>query len=194
MIKGLVLSFVLLSIILSFFAIDFWYLKYYDRERKSGKGWSWDYTLFTVAISLVVVLQPYLIPWLGWTTTLLWGLLLQIIGILLVLLSLLVHIWARRHLQRFYTERVEIQQDHRVINSGPYGMVRHPIITTFFGLAIGVFLINPALPTLIIVFYTFWDFLGAAKQEEELLSRNLPDYPAYMAKTPRFLPRIKGKP
>jgi len=191
MIKGFYLSLAMLAIMLVFFTMDFWYMNRYDRERESGKGWSWDYTLFTIAMALIVILQPWLTPWLGWTTTLRWGLVLQIFGSILVLLSFGLHIWARRHLRRFYTERVEVQQDHQVVNTGPYAMVRHPVFTSFFLMAIGLFLLNPALITLAIMFYTFWDFSRAAQQEEELLSKTLPDYTAYMAKTSRFLPRLR---
>ena len=191
MIKGFYLSLAMLAIMLVFFTMDFWYMNRYDRERESGKGWSWDYTLFTIAMALIAILQPWLTPWLGWTTTLRWGLVLQIVGSILVLLSFGLHIWARRHLRRFYTERVEVQQDHQVVNTGPYAMVRHPVFTSFFLMAIGLFLLNPALVTLAIMFYTFWDFSRAAQQEEELLSKTLPDYTAYMAKTSRFLPRLR---
>jgi protein-S-isoprenylcysteine O-methyltransferase Ste14 len=194
MVKGLYLSLILLSIVLVFFTIDFWYMSRYDRERETGKGWSWDYTLLILTMTAVIILQPYFFAWLGWTTPLFWGFVIQIIGCLLAVLSFIVHIWARHHLKHFYTERVEIQHRHQVINTGPYAMVRHPIITTFFGLAIGVFLINPSLPTLLMLLYTFWDFFHAAQQEEELLSKTLPEYAAYMEKTPRFLPRIIGKP
>ncbi len=191
MIKGFYLSLAMLAIMLVFFTMDFWYMNRYDRERESGKGWSWDYTLFTIAMALIVILQPWLAPWLGWTTTLRWGLVLQIVGSILVLLSFGLHIWARRHLRRFYTERVEVQQDHQVVNTGPYAMVRHPVFTSFFLMVMGLFLLNPALVTLAIMFYTFWDFSRAAQQEEELLSKTLPDYTAYMAKTSRFLPRLR---
>ena len=193
MIKGFNLSLVMLAVVLFFFTMDFWYLNRYDRERESGKGWSWDYTLLIIAMSLVVILQPWLIPQLGWTTTLLWGSVLQIIGSISVLLSFGLHIWARQHLRRFYTERVEVQQGHQVINTGPYAVVRHPIITTFFGLAIGVFLINPSLPTLAAMIYTFGDFLNAARKEEQLLLDALPEYATYMAETPPFLPRLWKK-
>lgn len=191
MIKGFYLSLVMLAIVLLFFAIDFWYMNRFDREREAGKGWSWDYTLFAMTVSSVVILQPWLFPWLGWTTPRFWGLALQIGGSILILLSFGLHIWSRRHLRRFYTERVEVQRNHQVINSGPYAMVRHPVFTSFFILVIGLFLINPALTTLVVIFYTFWDFSRAAKQEEELLSKTLPNYTTYMARTSRFLPRLR---
>lgn len=191
MINGIGLSLVIFVIVFSFLAMDFWYMHRYDRERESGKGWSWDYTLFTIVMSLVVILQPWLVPSLGWTTTASCGLGLQVIGGILVILSFGLHIWSRRHLRRFYTERVEIQQRHHVINTGPYAVVRHPVFTSFFMMVIGIFLINPALTTLTVMSYTFWDFSRAAQQEEELLSKTLPDYIAYIEKTSRFVPRLR---
>jgi len=190
MISGIALSLILFGIVLIFFAIDFWYMTRFDRERESGKGWSWDYTFYIAILGLVVILQPWLLPWFGWSTSSTSGLVLQIPGIALVVLSFGLHIWARQHLRRFYTERIEIQEGHQVIRTGPYALMRHPIITTFFGLAIGVFLINPSLPTLTAVIYAFWDFLRAAKQEEQLLLKTLPEYDAYMKDTPPFLPRL----
>ena len=93
------------------------------------------------------------------------------------------------HLQQYYAERVEVQPEHKVINTGPYALMRHPVITSFFGIATGLFLINPALTTLFALAYTIWDFSRAALQEEDLLSRTLPGYADYPRHTPRYLPR-----
>jgi protein-S-isoprenylcysteine O-methyltransferase Ste14 len=41
--------------------------------------------------------------------------------------------------------------------------------------------------------YALWDFSHAALREEKLLSASLPDYTAYMQRTPRFLPRLWRK-
>lgn len=193
MIKGLTLSLILLGVVLIFFAIDFWYMRRFDRERESGKGWSWDYTLLIAGMTLIIILQPWLLPRLGWSAPTVWGLAIQVAGIILVILSFTLHIWARRHLRRFYAERVEVQEGHRLVDTGPYALMRHPIITTFFGLAVGVFLLNPSLPTLAAIIYTFWDFTGAANKEEQLLLATFPHYADYMSRTPPFLPRIIWK-
>src|SRR6185436_11374219 len=117
-----------------------------------------------------------------------WGLFVQIGGALLVLASLALHIWSRVHLQHFYAERVEVQPEHQVIETGPYQLMRHPVITSFFGIAAGLFLVNPAIPTFAALLYTIWDFSRAARQEEELLTKTLPGYADYARRTPRFLP------
>ncbi|MGE5643101.1 MAG: methyltransferase family protein, partial [Byssovorax cruenta] len=115
-----------------------------------------------------------------------------ILGAILVLVALALHIWSRVHLRQFYAERVEVQPEHQVIDSGPYAWMRHPVITSFFGIAIGLFLINPSPLTLLALLYTIWDFGRAARQEEELLTRTLPGYSDYARRTPRFLPRLRS--
>ena len=191
MIKGIALSVILTIIIALFYIMDFYFMSRHDTARKKeGKGWSWDYTLFTMGMGAIVLLQPILFPALGWSSDTALGTGIQILGGLSVLLSFILHIWSRRHLRHFYTERVEIQPEHKVIDTGPYAYVRHPLITSFLLLAGGIFLINPAATTLLIVIYGVWTFTGSAKEEEKVLSENVPGYAEYLRHTPRFLPRL----
>ena len=192
MIYGYPLSLLLLFVVLIFYAIDFAFLTRYDRERESGKGWAWDYTLLTVAGALLVILQPWLLPSLGLTVDAGWGLAIQIVGLASCIFSFAIHVWARLHLQKFYAERVEVQSDHRVIQSGPYAFVRHPVIASFFLLGFGLLLLAPAITTLLAFIYVLWDFTRAARQEEELLARTLPGYTDYMRRVPRFFALRRG--
>jgi len=177
--------------ILLFYTMDFILIRRYDKKRQaSGSGRSWDFTYFIFAMVAVLVLQPIFLSFLSYRTDATWGLVVQIIGGLLILTSLALHIWSRGHLQHYYAERVEVQPEHKVIDTGPYKLVRHPVITSFFGIATGLFLINPALTTLAALIYTIWDFTRAATQEEDLLTKTLPGYEDYTRRTPRFLPRL----
>lgn len=191
MLLGIAQSVATLLTIILFYAMDFALIRRYDAKRQaSGSGRSWDFTFFIFAMVAMLVLQPILLPILGLHTGQSWGLWMQGFGITIITLSLILHIWSRAHLQHFYAERVEVQPKHRVITSGPYALVRHPVITSFFGISLGLFLINPALTTLATLLYTLWDFTRAARQEEDLLTQTLPGYAAYARQTPRFLPRI----
>jgi protein-S-isoprenylcysteine O-methyltransferase len=116
--------------------------------------------------------------------------LIQVVGAIVILSALALHVWSRIHLQHFYAERVEVQPEHKVIDTGPYALMRHPVITSFFGIAAGLFLINPSPLTFAALLYTIWDFSRAARQEESLLSETLPGYADYARHTPRFLPRF----
>jgi protein-S-isoprenylcysteine O-methyltransferase Ste14 len=191
MVLGLPQSIATLLTILLFYAMDFLLIHRYDKQRQaSGSGRAWDFTLFIFAMVAMLVLQPLFLPILSFRTTQSWGLAIQIPGAIAILSALALHIWSRAHLQQFYAERVEVQPEHRVVDTGPYRLVRHPVIASFFGIAAGLFLINPALTTLGTLLYTIWDFRRAAQQEEELLSQTLPGYADYAGRTPRFLPRL----
>ncbi|HET9909022.1 MAG TPA: isoprenylcysteine carboxylmethyltransferase family protein [Anaerolineales bacterium] len=193
MLTGLIQAVITLLTVGIFYTIDSVLIRHYDRHRQaSGSGRAWDFTLFIFAMVAALVLQPILLPIISFRTDQLWGLAAQVLGILTIIGSFALHIWSRAHLQHFYAERVEVQPEHKVIDTGPYALMRHPVITSFFGIATGLFLINPALTTLAALLYTVWDFMSAAKAEEDLLTKTLPGYADYARRTPRFLPRLGG--
>ncbi len=45
------------------------------------------------------------------------------------LLGIVFAWWARIHLGRLWSSAITLKQDHRIIDTGPYGLVRHPIYT-----------------------------------------------------------------
>lgn len=48
-------------------------------------------------------------------------------GIFLIAIGLGIAVRARRHLGKYWSGRITLKVDHRLIQSGPYGRVRHPI-------------------------------------------------------------------
>jgi protein-S-isoprenylcysteine O-methyltransferase Ste14 len=49
--------------------------------------------------------------------------------VVVVLAGLLFTWWARIHLGRLWSSSVTRKADHHVVDTGPYGIVRHPIYT-----------------------------------------------------------------
>src|SRR5512138_2562266 len=99
MLLGIPQSLATLLTILLFYAMDFVLIRRYDRKRQaSGSGRAWDFTFFIFASVAVLVLQPILFPQLSFTTTELWGLWLQMLGVIVILCSLALHFWSRVHL------------------------------------------------------------------------------------------------
>ncbi len=79
--------------------------------------------------------------------------------------------------------------DHGELRTnGLYRWVRHPIYSGVIALAIGVSIRSAswgvALASLVLVGW----FMAKARFEEQHLRRRYPDYAAYAAKTPRFVP------
>ena len=50
--------------------------------------------------------------------------------------------WARRHLGRNWSMRVEIKVNHELVRTGPYRLLRHPIYTAVVGMCAGTTLIS----------------------------------------------------
>lgn len=100
--------------------------------------------------------------------------------------------WAIVHLGRFFTVNVAIASDHRVVNDGPYRLVRHPSYTgsllEFLGLAVlltnwlaGAALFLPVLAGL----------LWRMRIEEQALQASLgAPYVTYMQRTKRLIPFV----
>ncbi|HEY1631502.1 MAG TPA: isoprenylcysteine carboxylmethyltransferase family protein [Rhizomicrobium sp.] len=98
--------------------------------------------------------------------------------------------WARIHLGRLWSGRITRKEGHRIIDSGPYGIVRHPIYTGIIIAAIAT-AAEKATPLAIIgaalLYAGYW---MKARLEERFLSEELgPDaYAAYRARMPMLLP------
>ena len=159
MFVGICQSVATLAAIAAFYLVDLFFILRYDRRRRAqGSGRSWSFTIMALAAGALLVLQPVVLPWLSLRLDAWWGALVQVTGLVLVSGALLLHAWSRIHLQQFYAERVELQPEHRLVDTGPYAHVRHPLFTAYFSFVTGLLLINPALPTLLVALYTYWDF------------------------------------
>jgi protein-S-isoprenylcysteine O-methyltransferase Ste14 len=98
--------------------------------------------------------------------------------------------WARIHLGRLWSSVIARKQDHRIVASGPYGLVRHPIYTGLIAALIAS-AIAEATPTAlggaVLLALGFW---VKARGEERFLSAELgaETYAAYRRRVPMLLP------
>lgn len=187
MIDGVQLSILMGICFVAFYTLNFILIARYAGQRQN-RSWKLSYTLMAFGLIVLLTLQPVLLPWLGVRSAARWAMGIQIVGLLFIVASLSLQLWARLHLGRFYAERAEVQPGHRLISSGPYAYMRHPLFTSYFLFGIGLFLIAPSVLTLTICIYIFWDFSHAAIKDEKVMAENMPEYKAYMQRTPRFFP------
>jgi protein-S-isoprenylcysteine O-methyltransferase Ste14 len=117
---------------------------------------------------------------------------LWILGWAIGLAGFAVRFTAKRTLGRFFTVRVQLQKDHEVVDTGLYGLVRHPLYLGFILEWMGPPLIlgSPTgflcttLPITIGV-------LQRIPREEALLLEGLGQkYRDYMARTKRLIPGV----
>jgi isoprenylcysteine carboxyl methyltransferase (ICMT) family protein YpbQ len=101
--------------------------------------------------------------------------------------------WARIHLGRFWSNAITHKEDHRIIDTGPYGVVRHPIYTgQIIGfLATGIAIGNwAAMLGCILIPLGEWQ---KARMEERFLTVELGAdvYGPYCRRVPMIVPFLK---
>ena len=100
-------------------------------------------------------------------------------------------VWAREHLGTNWSRSVTIKQDHQLIVTGPYAVVRHPIytgiLTGFLGMTLAVAEIRG-----IVAFVLVSLVLGAKLRLEEQWMRTQfgAPYEAYSRRTAAVVPFV----
>ena len=113
-----------------------------------------------------------------------WGL------IAIVVLALAFTWWARLYLGRLWSSSVTKKAHHRVVDTGPYAIVRHPIYTGLIAAIAATAIFKGDLAGLagaVLMTFGFW---LKAKLEERFLREQLgaDAYDAYRRRVPMLLP------
>ena len=98
--------------------------------------------------------------------------------------------WARAHIGRLWSGGMHLMTGHRVVDTGPYRLVRHPIYTAFIGAAWSFALLSPTPLRLGGAIVLTLTMVLKSRAEEALLRRELgvEAYDAYAARTPALIP------
>ena len=99
--------------------------------------------------------------------------------------------WARLHLGRLWSATVTRKAEHRVVDSGPYAVVRHPIYTGIIVAALATAADRgTALGWVGAALMTCGWYLKA-RLEERFLGADLPGYPEYARRVPMLVPFLR---
>jgi protein-S-isoprenylcysteine O-methyltransferase Ste14 len=98
--------------------------------------------------------------------------------------------WARVHLGQLWSGTITLKSGHRVVDTGPYRLVRHPIYTGLILSALATALEKATLlafGAVVLITFGFW---LKARFEEGFLRAELgrEAYDAYAAQTPMLIP------
>jgi protein-S-isoprenylcysteine O-methyltransferase Ste14 len=146
---------------------------------------------FTFLIAIVLLSTTriplrwlYLQPW----PTGLWPFWL---GATVLVAGLLLAVWAREHLGSNWSRSVTIKQDHQLITTGPYAMVRHPIYTGilagFLGTAIALSEMRGFI-VLALIFLILW--VKLRMEEQWMRSEFGETYATYAHQTAALVPYL----
>jgi protein-S-isoprenylcysteine O-methyltransferase Ste14 len=115
-----------------------------------------------------------------------------VVGFAVLVAGIALRVWSIQTLGRYFTYVVSVQAGQRVIEDGPYRLLRHPSYTGLL-LAFGGtgLLLDNWLALALIVLIPLAAVLARIRAEEATLGRELGDvYRAYAARTDRLVPRV----
>ena len=113
-----------------------------------------------------------------------------------VLGGLLFTWWARIHLGRLWSSSVTRKADHLVVDTGPYGIVRHPIYTGIIVASIATAAMRGTAFAWVGFGLMTAGWVVKARLEEEFLREQLgaDAYGAYARRVPMLLPLVGRRP
>lgn len=150
---------------------------------------------FSVVLILLMSLVSVVVPVVDWayfsghssSVTL-----FTFLGILMIVTGISFRAWAVNSLGKYFTATVQIKEDHQLVKTGPYRIVRHPSYTGAFLAIIAGGVILESLAGFIIsctaMIIAYYVRIGI--EEKELVARFGNDYLAYKKDTKMIIPYV----
>jgi protein-S-isoprenylcysteine O-methyltransferase Ste14 len=108
------------------------------------------------------------------------------------LLGFAVAIWARIALGRYWSDKVVLQQHHRLIRSGPYAFMRHPIYSGVLLSVAGSAILLGEVRGLLAFCVLLVNYVIKARREERLLERQFDrEFLEHRARAGFLLPKLR---
>jgi len=117
---------------------------------------------------------------------------LEIAGVAFTWIGLAIALWARWYLGRYWSARITLKEDHKLIRSGPYAHFRHPIYSGLDLAAIGGVLVIDKWRCVAGVALIVAGYLIKARKEESVLAAQFGnEFEEHRQHTGFLIPRIR---
>ena len=159
-----------------------------DHNAIEREGWEYDVFRAVRSIFLIAFLVLYAInpPWFGvlsvpspdW---------LRWMGVALGVVSLALYSWSRATLGKEWSSLLQMREKHRLITTGPYAWIRHPIYLAMMAFLTSIALVTANWFFIAILVVSIVDLAIRIPKEEQMMIEEFGDeYKAYMQRTGRF--------
>ena len=154
-------------------------------DRRSTQRLGGAFGLSLASVLAAPVLNALHVGQISWHSRLLgWG------GVAIMAIGLALRVWAARVLGRFYTRTLRTMEQQRIVQTGPYRMIRHPGYLGVMLMWTGAGLATLDWITLaVIVVTTASAYIYRVQAEEAMLAQAFgQEFIAYNAKTWKLIP------
>ena len=113
------------------------------------------------------------------------------VGAIIQAAFILLAVSARRHLGRNWSAEVRIGENHHLVRTGPYRMLRHPIYTAMLGMFLGTAIASSQYHALVGLAILVVAYLRKTRLEEQILAQTFgADFDAYRRDTWALVPLV----
>ena len=135
------------------------------------------YSIYPPFMNLIHVDFPI---WLRW------------LGTLFAFIGVVLWIYSQAVLDKYWSPQLQVQNEHKIITSGPYRVIRHPIYTSMFIWVIGLAIFTANIVFALIALLTIIGLILRVPKEEKMMIEQFGDeYKKYMQITGSIFPRFR---
>ena len=139
-------------------------------------------------VALFYVLDVQLISW----SYFILPLEIHVLGVIMGAISVLYVFWVHQTLSGSFSATLEVYEDHKLVTSGPFARVRHPLYSahTLFNVSMILVSANWILLLFMIIGipFTYWRI---SKEEAMLIEQFGDQYRDYIKRTGRLFPNLR---
>ena len=116
----------------------------------------------------------------------------RLLGFVAAIAGMFVTAWSRIVLGKYWSDKVIVQTEHKLIRNGPYARIRHPLYTGVLLAVLGTALVVGEVRGLLSFVILLTNYLIKAKREERILAERFGmEFSAYLRDTGFLLPRLR---
>lgn len=117
--------------------------------------------------------------------------LISILGLVIEAAALSFSVWARLHLGKYWSGIITLKEGHKLIRTGPYTFVRHPIYTGFLFGVIGSALAVGKIKALVGICIIIYAYARKIKKEEATLTQQFgQEYEKFKTEVKALIPYV----
>jgi protein-S-isoprenylcysteine O-methyltransferase Ste14 len=117
---------------------------------------------------------------------------LRCLGTLFAFIGVVLWIYSQAVLDKYWSPQLQVQNEHKIITSGPYRVMRHPIYTSMFIWVIGLAIFTANIGFALIALLTIIGLILRVPKEEKMMIEHFGDeYKKYMQITGSIFPRFR---
>ncbi len=147
-----------------------------------------DRTYLPILLTFILTLVAVPVEYINLHKNASWPLMFT--GISICLMATFIRVKGHLDLKHGFSTRIEMHEKQKLVTTGIYTIIRHPMYLAIIVLLAGACIMLKAVFSWLFFLINFYALQARIKKEEEFLLASFPEYTEYMKKTYKLFPYI----